>query len=209
MVRGKDTYERDIMVRYGTPRHIPIGSKGCFFHRLGRRYPRTPWLSGSIPSCSGFSSRMGAIPHQRDGNICAVRSVTPTSGLPPELPTSEHRYDGCRQQNHVHAVRKGKSRNKLMHGLVRKIFWLQVDADFTLKIRWVPSRETSEADKLIRPEAWEHVQLRQSHFNDSLTLWGSFGVDLMASTASTQQASTANGMLGPSLPFYSRFTPVA
>ena len=34
-----------------------------------------------------------------------------------------------------HAVQKGKAPNELMHNLIRKFLWLQVDADFAITLR--------------------------------------------------------------------------
>ena len=78
------------------PRPIHLGNNR-FVHRFGRCRPKALWLSGSIPSDSRFSPRVGAIPHQREGSICVVESVKPPSGLPPGLPTNKHHYDGRRQ----------------------------------------------------------------------------------------------------------------
>ena len=37
----------------------------------------------------------------------------------------------------IYAVQKGRAPNDQMHELVRKLFWLQVHADFTPKLRWI------------------------------------------------------------------------
>ena len=104
-----------------------------------------------------------------------------------------------------HSVQKGRAKNERMHDLVCKLFWLQVDSDFTLKLRWIPSGENSEADGLTRPDSWEHVRLHQSGFNELWVAWGGFDMDLMASTASAQRPPSPQGMSGQALPFYSRF----
>ena len=73
-----------------------------------------------------------------------------------------------------------------MHELVGKLFWLQVDFDFALYLRWVPSAENAEADKLTRPESWEYIRLSQPRFDEPWAEWGGFDLDLMASSVSVQ-----------------------
>ena len=53
-----------------------------------------------------------------------------------------------------YAVHKGRAPNEQMHELVRERFWLQVHADLTLKLRWIPSGENSEVDCMTRPDAY-------------------------------------------------------
>ena len=53
-----------------------------------------------------------------------------------------------------YAVQKGRAPNEQMHELVRERFWLQVHADLTLKLRWIPSGENSEVDCMTRPDAY-------------------------------------------------------
>ena len=104
-----------------------------------------------------------------------------------------------------YAVQRGWAPNEQMHKLVCNLFWLQVHADFTLKLRWIPSGENSEVDRMTRPDAWEHVRLRQSHFDKLWITWKGFDMDLMASTASAQRPPTTSGLTSEALPFYSRF----
>ena len=40
---------------------------------------------------------------------------------------------------------------------------------------------------MTRPDAWEHVRLRQWHFDKLWITWGGFDMDLMASTTSAER----------------------
>ena len=60
-----------------------------------------------------------------------------------------------------YAAQKGRAPNEQMHKLVRKPFWLQVHEDFTHKLRWIPSEENSEVDRMNKLDAWEHIRLCQ------------------------------------------------
>ena len=60
-----------------------------------------------------------------------------------------------------HAFRKGRARDERMHDLIKSLFRLQVDSDFTLKLKWVCSADNKDADDAIRSGAAEHVRLEQ------------------------------------------------
>lgn len=66
------------------------------------------------------------------------------------------------------------------------IFWLQVDSDFTLRLRWVSTSENMEADALTRPETMEQSCVEQEGVIELWETWGSFDVDLMATDISVQ-----------------------
>ena len=55
-----------------------------------------------------------------------------------------------------------------MHDIIVQLFWLQVDADFTLELRWVCSEENKEADDLSRPGAEHYAGLESKLFGQ---LW--------------------------------------
>lgn len=74
-VRSSGTNERGNMIPCRIPRPIHLGNNVYFFYSFGRRRPETLWLNGGIPSGSGFSRRVGAIPHQREATIFVVQSV--------------------------------------------------------------------------------------------------------------------------------------
>ena len=67
-----------------------------------------------------------------------------------------------------------------MHDLIKSLFWLQVDSDFTLKLKWVCSVDNKDADNLTRPGTVEHVRLEQRCFDHLWEEWGGFDMDLMA-----------------------------
>ena len=46
---------------------------------------------------------------------------------------------------------RGRATNTLMHKMIVDLFWLQVEHDFILKLRWVNSKSNAEADALSRP----------------------------------------------------------
>ena len=71
-----------------------------------------------------------------------------------------------------------------MHGLVSQLFWLQVEAYFTLKHRWVPSNNNADASALTVRESTEHVGLINAVFDSLWHELGGFGMNLMATTAS-------------------------
>ena len=58
-----------------------------------------------------------------------------------------------------HAFRKGRARDERMDDLIKSLVWLQVDADSTLKLKWVCSADNKDADDLTRPGAVEHIRL--------------------------------------------------
>ena len=85
-----------------------------------------------------------------------------------------------------HAFRKGRARNERMHDLIKSLFWLQVDSDFTLKLKWVCSADNKDADNLTRPGTVEHARLEQRCFDRLWEEWGGFDMDLMATGTSVQ-----------------------
>ena len=85
-----------------------------------------------------------------------------------------------------HAFRKGRAGDERMHDLIKSIFWLQVDSDFTPKLKWVCSADNGGADNLTRPGAVEHVRLEQRCFGRLWEEWGGLGMDLMVSGRSIQ-----------------------
>ena len=104
-----------------------------------------------------------------------------------------------------HAFRKGRARNERMHDLIKSLFWLQVDSDFTLKLKWVCSADDKDADDLTRPGAVEHVRLEQRCFGHLWEEWGGFDMDLMATGTSVQWIPGGGQDRDRALPFYSRY----
>ena len=52
-----------------------------------------------------------------------------------------------------HAFRKGRARDERMCDLIKSLFWLPVDSDFTPKLKWVCSADNKDTDDLTRPGA--------------------------------------------------------
>lgn len=104
-----------------------------------------------------------------------------------------------------YAHRKGKSGNRRIHEVISELFWLQMEVDFTLTLRWVRSEDNKEADDLSRPAAEEYVRLEPLAFGVLWSTFGGFDMDLMATTASAQRIPAGNVGEGSSLPFYSRY----
>lgn len=108
-------------------------------------------------------------------------------------------------QSVFYAFREGKSGNTRMHEVNTSLFWLQVDLDFTLNLRWVRSEDNKEADELSRASGEEYVRLSQGAFDALWDNWGGFDVDLMATTASTHRVPLGRPGAGRQLPFFSRY----
>ena len=69
-----------------------------------------------------------------------------------------------------------------MHYLVYQLFWLQIEPDFTLKLRWVPPKDNVVADALTRPETSEHVRPGQKGFDRLWHEWEGFDMNLLTTT---------------------------
>ena len=104
-----------------------------------------------------------------------------------------------------HAFRKGRAKNEQMHDLIKSLFWLQVDSDFTIKLKWVCSADNKDADNLTRPGAVEHVRLEQRCFGHLWEEWGGFDMDLMTTGTSVQWIPGGGQDRNRALPFYSRY----
>ena len=63
-----------------------------------------------------------------------------------------------------------------MHHIVCQLFWLHVEADCTLKLRWVPSKDNAVANALTRPETSQHFRLGGRGY-------GSYGHDCVLTAA--------------------------
>ena len=55
----------------------------------------------------------------------------------PDFPESPHYHDGRRQYSDDLRRTKSPGTERANAKLVRKLFWLQVQADFTFKLRWI------------------------------------------------------------------------
>ena len=55
------------------------------------------------------------------------------------------------------AFKKDRAGDERMHDLIKSFFWLQVDSNFTLKLKWVCSADNKETDDLTRPGVVDDV----------------------------------------------------
>ena len=102
-------------------------------------------------------------------------------------------------------VRNSRAKDERMHLLVCQLVWLQVEADFTLKLRWIPLRDNAVSDDLTRPDKSEHVRLWQKVFNQLWKVWGGFDMNIMVTIASSQRPpNRGEGQERPQ-PFYSKY----
>lgn len=104
------------------------------------------------------------------------------------------------------AVEKGRASNSFMHELITDLFWLQIQRDFTLRLRWVSAQTNAEADGISRPGSDDFVRLDEQAFGDSC-LWAGEEVvtmDLMATPISVHDKWEAGQRTEENLPFYSR-----
>ena len=104
-----------------------------------------------------------------------------------------------------HAFRKSSAGDERMHGLIKPLFWLQVDSDFTLKLKWVCFADNKYADDLTRPGAVKHVRLEQRCFGRLWEDWGDFDMGLMVTSMSVQWIIGVGLDADRALPFYSRY----
>ena len=72
-----------------------------------------------------------------------------------------------------YAFKKGNARNSTMHAIISQLFWLQVNEEFTLELRWVSSAANKEADDLTRQAGGEHVCMTSTAFARIWEIWGS------------------------------------
>lgn len=103
-------------------------------------------------------------------------------------------------QSVVGAFNRGRARNREQHALLVQLFELQVEYDFMLSLRWVPTEETGVADAISRPSREATIRISPAAFELVLSELGPSTVDLMACTAS---APRPPGVQEP-LPFFSR-----
>lgn len=101
-----------------------------------------------------------------------------------------------------YSMKNGKSSNMCLHDIATELFWLQVRADFTLKVQWVCSKANAEADDLLRPDADAYVRLEDAKFEELWQWVGRpFDMDLMATAASAHRIPGSDVQL----PLYSRY----
>ena len=104
-----------------------------------------------------------------------------------------------------YAFRKGRAGDERMHDLIRYFSWLQVDSDFTLKLKCVCSADNNDVDDLTRPEAVEHVPLERRCFGRLWEEWGGFDMDLITTGTPVQWKPGVGRDAGRTFLFYSRY----
>ena len=67
---------------------------------------------------------------------------------------------------------KGNARNSTMHAIISQLFWLQVNEECTLELRWVSSPASKEADDLTLQSVGEHVRMTSTAFARIWKIWG-------------------------------------
>ena len=94
---------------------------------------------------------------------------------------------------------QGSSVNLDITSILKKLFWLQVEFECVIELKWIPSADNL-ADPLTRVPVLEDLHLNTKTF---LMLWGKFGpfsMDLMASSSNAQRTPC-----GTALPFFSQY----
>ena len=89
--------------------------------------------------------------------------------------------------------------------MIVDLFWVQVEHDFILKLRWVTSKSNAEADAWSRPGSDDYVRLDATVFGSLYTWAGGFDMDLMATPACVHQKWVAGRKTQENIPFYSRY----
>ena len=141
-------YEWGIMVRRHTPFDQAHKRHGCLIKRMGQNRP------GPFKSFSVFKAAADFPAEWIDVHI----NVKETFALHEVLRLLVAQYpDHLRGTTLVvcldnttmfHAFRKGRARDERMRDLIKSRFWLQVDSDLTLKLKWVCSADNKDADDL-------------------------------------------------------------
>ena len=94
---------------------------------------------------------------------------------------------------------QGSSVNLDITAILKKIFWLQIEFECFIVVKWIPSADNL-ADPLTRLPILEDLRLKRSVF---LSLWkqfGPFSMDLMASSSNSQVTPQ-----GVQLPYFSQY----
>ena len=105
----------------------------------------------------------------------------------------------------VHNFRKGRAKDTSVHRLLRALFDLKMRKGFWLRLRWIPSEATVEADSIARPGRDEFVFLRPHVFAELWSFLGAFDIDLMASPVSAHCIPAAAPGAGNQLPCFTRY----
>ena len=96
---------------------------------------------------------------------------------------------------------RGRARDPETHALLVRLFELQVEYEFMLSLKWVPSAANVVADDISRPSREGIIRLNPAAFQALWADMGPFTIDLMASDASAQRIPESDVVL----PFFSRY----
>lgn len=104
------------------------------------------------------------------------------------------------------AFKRGRSSVTTIHEMITDLFWLQVEQDFTLRLRWVSSQDNAVADGMSRQGSDDFVRLEEQVFGE-LCAWvgDDITMDLMATPTSTHKVWMNGLCTEENLPFYSRY----
>ena len=93
----------------------------------------------------------------------------------------------------------GSTQQQEITRVCKRLFWLQLQAQFRLKLQWIPSGE-NEADGITREDVDNDIRLHRRVFATIIKKWGGIFRGLMASSGNVQL-----GRDGEKLPFFSRY----
>lgn len=57
------------------------------------------------------------------------------------------------------AFNRGRSKNRIIHDVLIQLFHLQIQYEFILSLKWVPTAENGVADAISRPSRGSIIQL--------------------------------------------------
>jgi len=105
----------------------------------------------------------------------------------------------------VGSFKKGRARNPIAHSILLELFDLQVAHDFWLSLNWSPTADNHAANAIMRPSTFDIVRLRPARFQERQGFFGSFMVDLMASSENAHLGAADASGQQRRLPFFSRY----
>ena len=100
----------------------------------------------------------------------------------------------------VGAFRKGRVKDPVTHGLLVKLFTLQVEFEFMLALEWALTADKGVENAISRPVRESIIRLAPLTFQELWEALGSFNFDIMASSESAQKVPGSNNRL----PFFSQ-----
>lgn len=158
------------------------GGVGCVFRGVGRS---GSYGDGGLPRGRGVPGGLVIQTHQPEGNSHALYYLLRQfcARLPEVLRRAQVLGD-VDNQSVVGGFNRGRARNREAHALLVQLFELQIEYDFMLSLRWVPTEANGMADAISRPSRETTVRVSPAAFERVWREIGPFTVDLMACTAS-------------------------